>query len=89
MHSKVEESLTTMGGIASKIDADLSLQEQKDKVRLVIFSATLVSSFEGQICFYSESLARQLRKMEIPPYFLSLSHPLAGTNKRYFDFDHL
>lgn len=33
MHSKVEESLTTMGGIASKIDADLSLQEQKDKVR--------------------------------------------------------
>ena len=32
MHSKVEESLTTMGGIASKIDADLSLQEKKDKV---------------------------------------------------------
>lgn len=34
MHSKVEESLSTMGGIASKINADMSLQQQKNKARV-------------------------------------------------------
>lgn len=37
MHSKVEESLSTMGGIASKINDDVSLQRQKDKVVNGIF----------------------------------------------------
>ncbi|CAM9782180.1 unnamed protein product [Pylaiella littoralis] len=32
VHSKAEESLSTMGGIASRIDADVSLQQQKNKV---------------------------------------------------------
>ncbi|CAN0181401.1 unnamed protein product, partial [Scytosiphon promiscuus] len=32
MHSKVEQSLSTMGGIASKIDNDVSLQQRKNKV---------------------------------------------------------
>lgn len=34
MHSKVEESLTTMGGIAAKINEGVSLQRQKHKVCL-------------------------------------------------------
>lgn len=32
MHSKVEESLSTMGGIASKISTDVTLRQQKNKV---------------------------------------------------------
>lgn len=36
MHSKVEESLTTMGGIAAKINEGVSLQRQKHKVRLAV-----------------------------------------------------
>lgn len=35
MHSKVEESLSTMGGIASKINADISLRQQKNKVQVL------------------------------------------------------
>lgn len=45
MHSKVEESLSTMGGIASRINDDVSLQRQKDKV------AFFLSSFFVHICF--------------------------------------
>lgn len=32
MHSAVEESLSTMGGIASKINSDLSLKLKRNKV---------------------------------------------------------